>query len=184
MGQSAGRRSVEVFDRKGVNRLIIVGAPVLLGAGLAMLLTAEAWSRGPWLAALTLMTLPLMTVGWLSLVTRRRRRQPALVITPAGVRINMLLAAVPWIPYEQFGGLEIERRVIGGRTYAWIRVQLVNKSTLLANLSWPHRLLLLLEGGRVRVPASNLDHSPDELASVIRDVVMTRRQGDGATVQP
>jgi hypothetical protein len=174
MTQAPAGHTVEVFDRRKFSLFMIAGGPVLIGGLVVMLLSGDAWRRDPWFVALGVATLPLMAVGWWSYVSRRRTRAPALRIQPSGVRINMLLAPVPWIPRDQFGGLDIERRAIAGASYSWIRVQVVDKAALTAGLPWPRRLLLLIEGGRVRVPASNLDRSPDEIAAAIRELVMSR----------
>jgi hypothetical protein len=177
MAETAELSAVHVFDRKKTALWLILIGPVLIGAAGLMLLTGEIWRRGALLGVVTVVALPIMSVGWWSVFSRRRRHEPALVIDPSGVRINMLLAAVPWIPRDQFGSLDIERRWVGGTKLSWLRVGVVDKAALTAGLSLQRRLLLFVEGGHVRIPASNLDRSSDELAAIIRAMVMSPPSG-------
>jgi len=145
---------------------------IFLIASWIMLLGGLMWQRSPWIAIAAAPILPIMTAGLVDLIGRWIRRTPALVITPAGVQINAFLATVRWIPSELIDDVVVERR---RRGISFVRVVSHDTGAILKPLPWLRRVIAGLEGGAVRIPTTTINAQPEDVAVLIRELVIASR---------
>lgn len=164
---------IEVRSRQG--RLSVAfGGLLVLGATL-FVVSGEAWRLGPLVAVLLIVGTPLIALGVLSMARLTFGRVPALVIGVDGVTINHLLAPVRFIPASLIRDLRPIERDMSWRRFTWLEVVSDDHDRLVSLSRWPWRALVMVEGGRVLIPTSNLDHSPSQVEQLIRSVVIRRR---------